>query len=538
MNTPNTIAGLVALLLATNGSVMAKPGTRAWEKHKQNVPVRVRSAEPRRINNESNWFRVNEDDVDLHLNYTGVRPDGEQLVHLEIGDKAMDMIRNADRLVVASVFLFDSIYAKDGDPMRDIVQELTDLLVAKKQATPGLHVAIILDPSHRAYGHRVSPSEKRLRDAGIDVFYSDLLEELKRASLLGIREGLGHGARWIHSIPIPGLHQVEKVIFSPARIKLPPRMDEEPITLEMVYNALLLKANHRKLLVTDVHGEGMEALVSSANPHNASVRFPNHALSVRGEPAWYMYRVLREDIAQSIRLGEHTHWHDAVDTAYVTSYLDEQLPPMPAPEATAVPENPVQIRFVSESRIADAVVERLGAVQADDEIRIQMFYLSYRPVVKALVRASRVVRRPICILLDPNMDSFNMKNDGTPNRQVAHWMRNKSRHRGALTFRWYNTRGEQNHAKSMCITNPDPRRNWLTTGSCNWTGRNMNGVNMEANLVVRGSVGLNQAFNQHFDLLWTNRDGNLYSLDYEDFADHGGYLKWTLGEKPFYYSTY
>ena len=35
-----------------------------------------------------------------------------------------------------------------------------------------------------------------------------------------------------------------------------------PHTLEMVYNALLLKANHRKLLVTDVHGEVVRDLLA------------------------------------------------------------------------------------------------------------------------------------------------------------------------------------------------------------------------------------------------------------------------------------
>lgn len=539
MKRPAVILSALALLVGAGWPAAAKPGTRAWEKHRDNAPPPPRSSAPSRIANESDWFTVDENDLGLYLNYTGIRPDGEQLIHLEIGDKVIDMIERADQFIVASVFLFDSFYADEEIPVRDIVRELTELLVARKKASPALRIAVILDPSHRAYGHRVSPSEQAFREAGIDIFYSDLLGDLKRASLFGFREGLGHGYRLIRSIPLPGLQQVEHVVFSPARIQLPPTMDEEPITLEMVYNALLLKANHRKLLVTDVHGSGIEALVSSANPHNPSVRSPNHALSVTGEPAHFIYQVLREDIARSIRLGgNHTHWHRTADPLYAATYLEKGLPALPAPVGGHEPVDPARVRFVSESRIVDAIRERLDQADADDQIRIQMFYLSYRPIVEALARASRIVDAPIQILLDPNLDSFNQKKDGTPNRQAAHWLMNKTRGNGNLQIRWYNTAGEQNHAKTLCITNPDVRRNWFTTGSCNWTGRNMAGINMEANLIVAGSRRIHGQFNDHFDLLWTNRGGVIYSLDYNVYAEHAGYWKWTFGESPFFYSTY
>jgi len=146
----------------------------------------------------------------------------------------------------------------------------------------------------------------------------------------------------------------------------------------------------------------------------------------------------------------------------------------------------------------------------------------------------------IAFILDANKDSFDMEKDGTPNRQAARYLLRKARETGGeLEFRWYSTHGEQNHAKTMSITNPSAGRHWITTGSANWTGRNLAGVNMEANVVVDGAPALNSKFNDDFDLFWTNRDGNEYSLHYDAFKDAtAADAKWRRGETPFYLGTF
>ena len=137
-----------------------------------------------------------------------------------------------------------------------------------------------------------------------------------------------------------------------------------------------------------------------------------------------------------------------------------------------------------------------------------MFYLSYQPVLDAIVRAAEVTEAPVRLLLDANKDSFNKEKDGTPNRQAARWLLNQARDRKArLEVRWYSTHGEQNHAKTMSISNPATRKYQITTGSCNWTGRNMAGVNMESNVLLDGAVKPVEDFNVLFDLFWSNSDG-------------------------------
>jgi phosphatidylserine/phosphatidylglycerophosphate/cardiolipin synthase-like enzyme len=488
-------------------------------------------------------FRVPDSDVALFMDYTGfkyadeARTNGVRAFESGITPKILKMIEEAETHIILSVFLFDCIYAETESP-RDVVREVTDALIRKHREKPGIRIAVILDSTNKAYGRRVSEAERRLLAEGMDVFYSDLLSGLHRATLFGVRESLGHVNRVIDTVTFNGWGALWCGLFSYA--KLPVKLDGEHVSVEGAYNAFLLKANHRKLLVTDVHGQDFEALVSSANPHNASAFNINSAVSVRGNFARYVFNVLQEDMRLCAKLGgRYAHWHDGADRAYRARYFKDFFPCL-APSAEPGAECPVGVTFVTEREIARAVLEMLERVEEGDEIRIQMFYLSYQPVLDAILQAAVRSRQPVRLLLDANKDSFNRKKDGTPNRQVARYLLKEAAARGAdLRVRWYATHGEQNHAKIMSITNPQRGKYLLTTGSCNWTGRNMDGINMEANVVVEGSPRIVGQFDQLFDTFWTNGGGIEYSLDYEAFAeDTAANRKWRMGEKPFYYSTF
>jgi hypothetical protein len=123
---------------------------------------------------------------------------------------------------------------------------------------------------------------------------------------------------------------------------------------------------------------------------------------------------------------------------------------------------------------------------------------------------------------------------------VARYLLNGAKERGSkIEVRWYSTHGEQNHAKIMTVTNSLTSKYFMTTGSGNWTGRNLDGVNMESNLIVDGSQKLSESFNSWFDLFWSNGDGNEYSLDYDIFGSStASDQNWKRGEKPYYLSTF
>ena len=174
----------------------------------------------------------------------------------------------------------------------------------------------------RSYGRRIAPAVKTLRENGVDVFISDLLST-KSAHRIPISEGLKELGRGVDSFTfgIPG--KIRSLFLSPT-IPIENPLNEKGISAEMIWNALSLKANHRKLLVTDAGGS-YEALVSSANPHNASIPSTNFAVSVKGEIAKYIYMNVREDVLHSIKVKK-VLWGSHDSKAYRGNYPTQTLP--------------------------------------------------------------------------------------------------------------------------------------------------------------------------------------------------------------------
>lgn len=325
---------------------------------------------PRRTNNRSPVFYVAEDDLEFHMNYTGFTPpekgaeEGERFFRDSIGRKALGMIDAAEQMIIMSVFLYDNFYAPTETEI-DIVSAFQAAFLKRRKTHPDIRIAIILDPSHKSYGSRISPAEKELRANGIDVFYSDLLSGLKKASLFGGREGLGHVARFVDRLTFNGVGNLSSAIFS--RAKIPAKFDGDLLTLESAYNAFLLKANHRKLLVTDVHGKDYEALITSANPHNASAMHVNTAVTVKGDMARYIHNVLRLDLQQSVSLGRrYSHWADGTDAGKRKHYFTKYFPVLElSGDSTGTTGNrSIGVKFVSEGKIPEAIIPMLDSVAA------------------------------------------------------------------------------------------------------------------------------------------------------------------------------
>lgn len=494
--------------------------------------------QPQRLATRSPWFPVTEDDVELHVSYAGWNiVEKKRVEHIAIYKKAIDMITQAEQYIVASVFLFDCMYS-GVEPSFDLVTKFTDLLVQKKLADSTITIAIVLDPLNRAYADRMSTSVQRFLDNGIDVFYSDLLT-LKSADKTRLVETL-------HEIQRSDNFFSRKIIGTLAsdigNLKIPfvkTQLDSAAITFETAANAALLKANHRKLLVTDCD-DTYEALVSSANPHNASLPSTNFAISVKGETAKYIYGVIREDIRQSMSLGGDFVLWSSQDKTYRGRYLEDNLPRLPIQYNNAT-NSPGRASFVTENRIRQQILDMLGRVQEGDEVRIQMFYLSNFPVINTILDAAHITDIPVHLLLDPNKDAFNNIKDGTPNRQVAAYMleeASKTKPPLNIKIRWYSTHGEQNHAKVMSITNAKTGKYEILTGSCNWTRKNMANINMESNIAVFGSKKLTSQFNELFDRFWSNSEKGIeYSVAWDDprfgYDTHAGMKKWSKPKKIF-----
>lgn len=492
-----------------------------------------------RVGVNSGWFHVDESSVDFHMSYNGFDlKNHKRIRNREIIHKALSMIDQARSQIVMNVFLFDNMFSKT-IPELDVVTEITNKLIQKKKNNPKINITIILDPLHRAYSRRTSDSVSKFLENGIDVFYSDLLP-MKATSKLGFPEGIGHIGRIIDEISLGLFGTI--INSTAAAINLPVgKLDGHQIDLEVAFGASLLKANHRKILVTDIDGtDEFETLVSSENPHNGSDDSTNTSLSVKGDLAKFVYSVLREDAAHSMLkqtsiplttgMPKYAQLSSASKEEYnlpkyspkkLDAYFAEVLPAIDIASLNkGQGSQETRAKFVSEIEVKKEAIRLLENAKADDIVRIQMFYLSEPEIVNTIAKVSARSDRknnPIQILLDPSKDAFNKIKDGTPNRQVAHYLLNEFKNSN-INLRWYATHGEQNHAKVMSITNKETSKFEIFTGSTNWTGKNMNNINMEANLSVAGNERIVEKFNANFDKLFNNEDPFvLYSWDYSAY---------------------
>jgi len=282
------------------------------------------------------------------------------------------------------------------------------------------------------------------------------------------------------------------------------------------------KANHRKLIIADNQTGQLQALVTSANPHDGSSAHRNTALLFDGQAASDLLMaesaLLSLSSAESVVAGIDERMAELVGTgqsdpeaanlagAAVPGGMPGELPVAHA-TVTAI------IQILGESRIHDAAVDLLEQAASGSRVDLAMFYLSDRHIVAALGRAASR-GADVRVLLDVNRDAFGRAKNGVPNRPVAAELV-----AAGVSVRWCETLGEQCHAKQLLLD--DGERVALLLGSGNYTRRNLHDRNLETNalLSVPSTHALAVEVRQHFDRLWNNPDGRTYSSDYASYAD-------------------
>ncbi len=449
----------------------------------------------------SDWVSVPSSDLMLLVDVTAADAYSRPVIHQQIFDETLRMIGAAREFIVLDMFLFNShrgaIAPADSQPLRPLSRELRDALIAARRANPQLRVLLITDPINDVYGGDPSSDLAMLSTAGIEVVRCNL--DLLRDSN-PVWSGLwrlavswwpddtgGHG--W-----------------------LPNPLESGPSRVSFRAWARLLnhKADHRKVLIADDGHKGLVGIVGSANPHDGSSSHSNLALAVRG---FALLPLLRSelDIAQS------SGWRGNLPVSLAA--------PQPRPTAALDRGRTAYVRVLTEGAIHDAVLEQLRATRSGDHIDIAMFYLSDRDVIEALIAAAARGAQ-IRVLLDPNSDAFGHRKSGIPTRPVAAEL--LSRSDGEIKVRWYRTHGEQFHVKFLAVNTND--KLWFTTGSANFTQRNLEDFNLEANLAVEisSSSSLAAEVSRWFDTLWDNRApaGIEYTTDFGTYADPSQVSYW------------
>lgn len=443
-------------------------------------------------------FNLPDDSITLLSDLTSRDLRGDPQVVQQIHAATLEHVRQARDFLVVDYFLFNEQTGPSGElryqsGIRPVARELREALLALRESQPQMPILVLVDPINDYYRGTVPDALAPLVQAGIDVVVTDLdVLRDSNPAYSGLWRLLF--AWWLK----PGVH---------GGWGNPLDADGPSLPLSALLRLPNFKAGHRKVLVTG-DGEGsLRGIVSSGNPHDASSAHSNVALALRGE-------ALRALLDSELAIAGFSGWQGgpgmraAIDGARRSDAGSTTTPALDAPN---------RVSIATEGAIRDALLATLDRTQAGDEVDIAQFYLSERRTIGALIAAA-ARGATVRVLLDPNKDAFGFEKSGLPNRMVASELVAASD--GAIKLHWYRTHGEQFHVKLAAIRHGDEL--WLTVGSANFTRRNLNDYNLEANVIVRAPRGgtLDLAVLTWFDTLWQNRPGRIeYTTDADLYAD-------------------
>jgi phosphatidylserine/phosphatidylglycerophosphate/cardiolipin synthase-like enzyme len=441
--------------------------------------------------NVSTAARVSAADVQFLYDLTRAPPQGELLYEQRIFDEVFRIVDEARSFIVADFFLLNEHMGAAGAAHRALSRELVEHLIARKQAVPSLSVLLLTDPINDVYGGAPSPALAELRKAGIEVIVTDLAS-LRDSNPLysSVWRML---LQWWGNAPSGG------------GMSNPFSSDGSKITLRSWLALLNFKANHRKLVVADREDGNLVALVTSANPHDASSAHSNVALRFAGALAG-------DIVASEMAVARFSGWRGHIYAAA-------------AEDAPAADEQGIALSFITEEAIRRHLIDAVSGTRNGDSVSIATFYLADRKVVDALLDAAdRNVR--VRIILDPNRDAFGRQKDGVPNRPVANELVTQSGEK--IAVRWYRTHGEQFHTKIALVRRGD--RFVASLGSANLTRRNLGNYNLEANVAVEAPADSPLAIEMmgYFDRLWNNDGptGTEFTAAFGAYRDEDGGRYW------------
>ena len=412
--------------------------------------------------------------TDIHLLYDLTYKKDKELIHdQKILGEQIKMIGQAKEFIVADIFLYNDYYNTEKYEFPNSTQKLTDALIVQKQKYKDLKVYVITDEINNSYTRNLNEQFRQLEENGIDVIVTDSSKVRDSNPLYA-----GYYRTYIRHFGLGGDGWMKN-----------PFGDNGPkVNIRNYLKLLNFKANHRKVLITD-----QAAMIASANPHDGSSYHSNIAFEFSGEAVKFLLEAEKAVAAFSGKEIKGVNYQS---------------------NSSAIrPDTKVQV--LTEDEIKKKILEGIDRTEEGDKIDLGMFYLSHREIVEKLIEASnRGVE--IRLILDPNKDAFGYEKNGIPNRQVAAELLKKTDNK--IQVRWYLTHGEQYHSKIIGIYKKDQVT--LIGGSANYTRRNLDNYNLEADVMVtvKEKDPLAEEFKEYFDRIWSNQDG-IYTGDFSEYQD-------------------
>lgn len=425
---------------------------------------------PKGVSVQSNFVKT--DDVKLLFDVTYEDTKGDVQHEQEIVKEMYKLIDEARDFVVIDMFLFNDDYNHDTLEFPTLSQDFANHLIKKKESSD-IPITVLTDPINSFYGTYDTPIYKKLRESGIDVIETNL-SKLRDSNFLYA----GYYKTYLRWIQPGGLKILPNAL----------RPMDEKIGVGSYTRLLNFKANHRKTLMSE-----KEAIIASLNPHDGSSLHSNIAVKFNGET---LHALLGSEIA-ALNFSEY-------DTSNLERYEIEDTDN----------RGQYEISLVTEGKIREAIIDTIDKADSEDTLKIGVFYLSDRGVIKAIKDA---LDRDVTIqmILDVNQDAFGNEKNGVPNKPVASELMKHDKH---PEIRWYKSHGEQYHAKFILLE--EDHTSTLILGSSNFTRRNLKDLNLETDLIIKAQTdsALVGSMNVYFERLWNNEEGT-YTLNYEDEAE-------------------
>jgi len=269
-------------------------------------------------------------------------------------------------------------------------------------------------------------------------------------------------------------------------------LDSPELRQKFAFDDAAMELVRPSIVIADAPGNKMSLLVTSINASDASSTHGNTAVRI-----------------------DDSVWKDAIKSeAGIAEFSGTKLDYKPGEVKDKT--GTTQASFISEKAIKRELVKKIRASKKGSSIKVVMFYLSEQDIIKELAKAAKR-GVDVKIILDPNKDSFGRQRDGTPNRPAANELYELSDKLAKI--RWYNTNGEQCHGKMFIFENSGSYS--MIQGSCNMTRRNMDNLNLEADIMIE-SGKKTKFFDKaegYFNRIWSNDDGNTYTVDFEKYRD-------------------
>ncbi len=433
-------------------------------------------------------------DVTFMDDITGADAYGHGFSSHGIFDAMLRNIGAARSLVILDCHRCTDLHRNAPDAIASLTplaSQLVEALVAAKAAVPQLQVVILADPVNDLYGSWPAPELAKLRSVGIEVVKDDL-------SILRDRNVL-------YSPPWRLLLKWWSPPDSGGGWLPDPYSDDGPPFTARAWGQLAnLKSSDRRLLITDDGHGALIALAGTSEPAMAESTDTVTGLQVGG-PA--VVPLLRSELALARAFG----WRGAVT-----------IPTAGAARPPAAEPSTLELQWLGEGAIRDALLEHLSAATGADSIDIASDTLSERGVIAALLAASHR-GATVRMILDPHKSAslWSSANQAIASELIA-------ASDGRIHVAWYRTHSEEFRAALILIHGTGPT--WMVTGSASLTRRDLGDYDLALDAVLSAPptappVATAQAF---FDTLWNDRGppGIEYTADADTWTDPSQLRYW------------